>query len=83
VPPPEVIQHIRQLAADGCRIQRQYAIDDVIGPCPVGGIEVAWLGCRLERPHDDPRRVRAQVQRLSIEERILYQSASAAAAAGG
>jgi len=35
VPPPKVIQDIRQLAADGCRIQRQNAVHDVIGTCPI------------------------------------------------
>jgi hypothetical protein len=36
-------------------------VDNMIGPSLIGWIEIAGFGRRLERPDDDPRRVRTKV----------------------
>ena len=64
----EILQHIGQLAGGGGGIQRQHAVDDMIGPGLVGGIEIARLGRRLEGPHDHPRRIGPQVKRMPVQE---------------
>ncbi len=67
MPALEVLQHIRQLARRGGRIELENALDDMIGARLVGGIEVARFCRRLERAHDDARWVGAQIERLPIQ----------------
>ena len=63
----EIVENISKLACRRFRPQREYAIDDVIRPSFVSGIEVAWFGRRPERAYDHPRRIRAKVQTLPIQ----------------
>ena len=64
----EILEHIGKLA--GCRlgIERQDPLDDMVRARLVGRIEVARFGRRLERPHDDPRRIGTQMERLPVQE---------------
>ena len=65
----EILEHVGQLAGRGFGIQRQNPIDDMVRAGLVRRVEVARLGRRLERPHDDARRVGPQIKGLPIQER--------------
>src|SRR5690348_17088242 len=59
----------------GClRIQGENPFDNMVGSGLVRWIEVARLGCRLERAHDHSCRVRPQMEELTIQKRRLRQS---------
>ena len=64
----EILQDVGELAGDGFGIQRQNPVDDMVGARLVGRVEIARFGRRLERAHDDPRRVGAQIERLPVQE---------------
>ena len=55
MPALEILQDVGELAGDGFGIECKHPIDDVIGACLVGRVEIAGLGCRLERTHDHAR----------------------------
>ena len=76
VPAFEILQHLGKLLGRRLGIEAEHAVDDVIGPGLVGLVEVPRLGRRLEGAHDDPRRIRAQIQGLAIEEHGLRQGGS-------
>ena len=67
----EILEDIGQLAGRRLGIERQDPIDDMVRPRLVGGIEVPRLGRRLERAHDHPRRIGAQIESLPVQERGL------------
>src|SRR5436190_21023543 len=67
VPAIEILQHVRQLVCRLICIKTEDALDNMIGPRLVGGVEVARFGRRLERAHNDARGVGAQVKRLPIQ----------------
>ena len=67
----KILQDIGQLAGRRLGIERQDAVDDMVRPCLVGGVEVARLGRRLERAHDHPRRIGTQIESLPVQERDL------------
>ena len=58
----EILEDIGQLAGCRLRIQPQDTVDDMIRPCLVGWVEIAWFGRRLEWAHDHPGRIRAQIE---------------------
>ena len=62
VPAIEIFEHIGQLTCCGLGIEPENPVDDMVCTCLVGRIEVPRLGCRLERPHDDPGGIRAQIR---------------------
>ena len=64
----KVLKDIGQLAGCHLGIERQDPVDDMVRPGLVGGIEVARFGRRLERTHDHPRRIGAQIESLSVQE---------------
>ena len=64
----KVLEDVGQLRGDRCSIERKHSVDNMIRARLVGWIEVAWLSRRLERAHDNPRWIGAQMQRLSVEE---------------
>ena len=66
VPAVEIFEHIRQLQRCGLGIEPEDPVDDMVRARLVGRIEIARLDCRLERAHDDPGGIRAQIQRLSV-----------------
>ena len=66
MPAVEIFEHIRQLYGRGVRIEPDDPVDDMVGARLVRRIEVARLDRRFERAHDDPGRIRAQIQRLSV-----------------
>ena len=68
VAPLEILKDIGQLAGCRLRIERQDPVDDMVRPGLVGGIEVPRFGRRLERTHDDPRRIGAQIKSLPVQE---------------
>jgi hypothetical protein len=63
----EVFQNLREFTGSRAGIERQDAIDDVIGARLVGRIEVPRFGRRLERPDDHSCRIRAQIEALPIQ----------------
>ena len=69
MPSKEALQDVSQLRCHGRGIERQDAFDNVIRTRFVCWIEIARLGRGLEWAHNDPRRIGAQMQRLSVEER--------------
>ena len=66
MPAVEIFEHIRQLHRRRVRIEPDDPVDDMVGARLVRRIEVARLDRRFERAHDDPSRIRAQIQRLSV-----------------
>ena len=56
----EIFEHLSQLPGGSLGLEPQNSVDDMIGPDFVSCIEVAGLSRRLERPHDDPGRIRAK-----------------------
>ena len=69
VAPLEILEHVRQLADHRCRIECQHPINDVVCPCLVSGIEIAWLSRRLEGARDHSRRIGTHTKRLSVQKR--------------
>ena len=69
----EIFKHVVQLLRGGFGIEPKYSANDMIGPDLIGRVEVSGFSCRLERSHDDSRRVRAQIQALAIHKSELGQ----------
>ena len=68
MPALEIFQDVGELAGNGFAVQRQHPVDDVIGACLVGRVEIAGLGRRLERAHDHPRGIWTEIERLPVQE---------------
>ena len=68
MPALEIFQNLPQLRRCVFRAQGQNAVNDMVGPGLVGGIQVARFRCRLEGPYDDPGRVRTKVECLPVQE---------------
>lgn len=66
VPAIEVLEHLGQLSGPGIGIEPQDPIDDMVGSDPIGRVEIPRLGGRLEGSNDDPCRIGAQVERLTV-----------------
>jgi len=66
MPALEVLQHIGKLTRSSRFIQAKDTIDNVIGARFVARTKVLRLGRRLERPNDDPSRIRSEVECLPI-----------------
>ena len=64
----KILQHVGQLAGCGLGIERQNPVDDMVGAGLVGRVEIARFGRRLERAHDHPRGIGAQIKRLPVQE---------------
>ena len=64
----KILKYVGELAGRGFGTQRQNPIDDVVGACLVGRVEIAWLGRRFEWTHDHARGVGAQMKRLPVQE---------------
>lgn len=69
MPPLEIVDDIRKQHRNGLRTEREHPVDDMIRPNLVGRVQVAGFGCRLEGPHNDARRIGAQMKPLPIQER--------------
>jgi hypothetical protein len=69
----KIFQHVIELADNRLRVQREDAADDVVGAGLVGRVEIAGLCRRLEWPHDNPGRVRPQIQCLPVHESAFQQ----------
>ena len=70
----EILKNLGQLIVRRLGIERKDPIDDVVRPRFVGGIEVPRLGRRLERAHDDPGRIGAQIESLTVQERGFWHN---------
>ena len=68
MPSLEIFQDIRKLRRRILSAQSQNTVNDVIGPGPVGGIQVAWFRGRLEGPHDNPGRIGTKIESLPVQE---------------
>ncbi len=75
MPALEILQDIGELAGNGFGIEREHPVDDMIGAGLVGRVEIARFGRRLERAHDDARRIGPKVKRLPVQESGLQQGA--------
>jgi len=64
----EIIKDVGELVSCGLGIQRQDPLDDMVRAGLVGGIEVARLGRRPERPHDHARGIGPQMENLPVQE---------------
>ena len=56
----EIFEHLSQLAGGSLGVEPKNPVNDMIGPDFVRWIEVSGLSRRLERPDDDPGRIRAK-----------------------
>ena len=72
----EIVEHVLQLLIGSVLIEPQHSADDMIGARLVGRVEIPGLDRRLERPHEDPGRIGAQMQSLSVQEHGLRQRGS-------
>ena len=54
MPALEILQDFGQQAGGGFAIECENAVDDMVGACLVGRVEIPRFGCRLERAHDHP-----------------------------
>ena len=64
----EILQNVGELGGNASAIECQNPVDDMVGARLVGRVEIAGFGRRLERPHDDPRRVWTQIECLPVQE---------------
>ena len=62
----EILEDIGQLAGRRLGVKRQDPLNDMVRTRLVRGVEVARLGCWLERAYDHPRRIRAQKESLAV-----------------
>ena len=69
----EIFQHVAQLSCGRIGIEPQNPLDDMVGPRPVRRVEIPGLSRRPERPDDDPGRIRAQAQVLTVQESGVRQ----------
>jgi hypothetical protein len=60
VAPFEIFEHLSQLPGGSLGLESENPVDDMIGPDFVRWIEISGLSRRLERPDDDPGRIRAK-----------------------
>jgi hypothetical protein len=67
----ETIQDIRELAGGGFGIEGDNPVDDMVCAHFIGRIQIARFSRRLERPHNHPRRIRTQANRLPFQEGSL------------
>lgn len=56
----EIFEHLSKLPGGSFGLEPQNSVDNMIGPDFVSWIEVSGLSRRLERPDDDPGRIRAK-----------------------
>ena len=71
----KVLEDVGELSGRGFGIECENPLDDMVGACLVGRVEIARLGRRLERPHDHSRRVWMQIERLPVQEGRLRHGA--------
>jgi len=56
----EILEHLGQLPGGSLGLEPENPVDDMIGTDFIGWIEVSGLSRRLERPDNDPGRIRAE-----------------------
>ena len=69
----EILEHIAQLPCGRIGIEPKDPRHDMVGPRPVGRVEVPGLSRGPERSDDDPGRIRAQIQVLTVQESGVRQ----------
>jgi hypothetical protein len=69
----EIFQHVAQLPCGRIGIEPNDPLDDMVGPRPVGRIEIPGLSRRPERSDDDPARVRTEINALAVQEPEVRQ----------
>ena len=62
----KIVEHVLQLLCGGLGIEPKHTIGNMVRPGLIGRVEVAWLRRQFEGSHDDPGRIRAQIQNLAI-----------------
>src|SRR5690349_9001072 len=69
----EIFEHVAQLSCGGIGIEPKNSLDDMVGPRLVGRVELPGLSRRPEGSDDDPGRIRAQIQVLTVQESGVRQ----------
>lgn len=77
----EVFEHLAQLLRGSFGIESKHPVNDMIGADLVSWVEVTGLSRWFEGPDDDPGRIRAQIEALTIHELGLGQRCSLGAIA--
>jgi hypothetical protein len=57
----EVFKYVVQLLCCSFGIEPNNPADDMVGPRPIGWVEISGFSRRFEGPDDDPRGVRTQI----------------------
>ena len=73
MPALKILEHVGKLARRGRLVERHDAIDDVIGAGLLVRAEILRLGHGFERPDDDARRIRSEIEGLPIKKGCLRQ----------
>jgi hypothetical protein len=69
----EIFEHVAQLSCGRIGIEPKDPLDDMVGPRLIGRVEIPGLSRRPERSDDDPGRIRAQIQVLTVQESGVRQ----------
>jgi len=64
----EIVEDVRELGGNGFGVEGKNPVDNVIGAHLVGGVEIAGFSRRLERAHNNPRRIGPEIKRLPVQE---------------
>ena len=74
MPAFEILKNLGELVGRRLGIEPKDPVDDMVSARLVGGIEIARFGRRLERAHDNPGRIGAQIESLTVQERGFWHS---------
>src|SRR5436309_8331216 len=83
MPALEILQDIGELAGNGFCIECENSVDNMVGACLVGRVEIARFGRWLEWTYDHPRGVGSQIERLPVQEGGLQQGVLGSLESGG
>ena len=64
----EIFEHFGKLPRRSPGFEAKNPVDDMVGPGLIRRVEVSRFGRRLERSDDDPGRIGAQMQDLTVQE---------------
>ena len=76
VPALKIRKNFSQLIVRHLGVEPKNPVDDMVRPRLVGGVELPRFGRWLERAHDDPRRIGAQIESLTVQERGFWHNTS-------
>src|SRR5208282_6728481 len=74
VPALKILKNFGKLIARRRGVEPKDPVDDMVRPALVRGVEIPRFDRWLERAHNDPRRIGAQIKSLTIEKRGFWHS---------